>query len=182
VPNLSLRIVARADGEAVSIDPRIYRLRVELFTAAQTLKGDDLQAFVELIRDISVVLDANLQGLEPLTIPPVDRSKQVTTDGRDPEVVRLEQRGETGMHKSYIVLSDEERAKGFVRPVRRSYKHEKCGAVTTMGQALAETYARDPSFYGATFCATCGAHFPVGEHGEFVWVGDRWDGNEKVGV
>jgi hypothetical protein len=29
----------------------------------------------------------------------------------------------TGMHKGYLVLSDEERAKGFVRPVRRNYIH-----------------------------------------------------------
>lgn len=28
-----------------------------------------------------------------------------------------------GMQASYLVLSDEERAKGFVRPVRRSYRH-----------------------------------------------------------
>lgn len=26
-----------------------------------------------------------------------------------------------------------------------------------------------PDFYGGTFCATCREHFPVGEHGEFVW-------------
>jgi hypothetical protein len=69
----------------------------------------------------------------------------------------------------YLVLSDEERAKGFVRPVRRSYIHLTCLALTTMGQALAETYARDPHFYGATYCCHCQAHFPVGEHGEFVW-------------
>lgn len=29
----------------------------------------------------------------------------------------------TGMQKGYVVLSAEERAKGFVRPVRRSYRH-----------------------------------------------------------
>lgn len=29
----------------------------------------------------------------------------------------------TGMQKDYVVLSKEERAKGFVRPVRRTYKH-----------------------------------------------------------
>lgn len=69
----------------------------------------------------------------------------------------------------YLVLSDEELAKGFVRPVRRSYIHLKCGAVTTMGQAIAETYARDPKFYGATYCCACSAHFPVGANGEFIW-------------
>jgi len=47
-----------------------------------------------------------------------------------------------GQQQGYVVLADEERAKGFVRPVRRSYRHLKCGTVTTMGQTLAETYAQ----------------------------------------
>jgi len=84
----------------------------------------------------------------------------------------------SGMQEGYVVLAEEERAKGFVRPVRRSYKHDKCGVVTTMGLTLAETYARDPRFYSGTFCAGCGAHFPVGEDGEFVWDGTA----ERVGT
>lgn len=84
----------------------------------------------------------------------------------------------TGQQKAYVVLSAEERAKGFMRPVRRSYVHEKCGSVTTMGLALAETYAREPSFYSGTFCVGCHAHFPVGADGEFVWDG----ATEKVGT
>jgi hypothetical protein len=83
-----------------------------------------------------------------------------------------------GQQEGYVVLADEERAKGFVRPVRSSYRHLKCGTVTTMGQTLAETYARDPKFYSGTFCCGCGTHFPVGEAGEFVWDGT----NEKVGT
>lgn len=70
---------------------------------------------------------------------------------------------------AYLVLSAEERAKGFLRPVRNSYVHLVCGAVTTMSQAIAETYARDPSFYGGTYCCRCQMHRPVGEHGEFEW-------------
>ena len=84
----------------------------------------------------------------------------------------------SGMHPSYWVLSESERGKGFVRPVRRSYRHDRCGTVTTMGVALAETYARQPDFYGATFCCGCGVHFPVGERGEFTWDGTT----EKVGT
>lgn len=76
---------------------------------------------------------------------------------------------DNGQQKGYVVLSSEERAKGFVRPVRDSYVHEKCGTSTKMGQALAETYARQPNFYSGTFCCVCRAHFPVGENGEFVW-------------
>jgi len=83
----------------------------------------------------------------------------------------------TGQQKGYVVLSAEERAKGFVRPVRQSYVHEKCGVVTKMGLALAETYARDPTFYSGTFCVGCRDHFPVGPDGEFVWDGT----SEKVG-
>jgi hypothetical protein len=83
-----------------------------------------------------------------------------------------------GMHPSYWVLSEAERAKGFVRPVRNAYLHATCGSVTTMGRALAETYARQPDFYGATMCVCCGGHFPVGEHGEFTWAGTT----EKVGT
>ena len=83
-----------------------------------------------------------------------------------------------GQQEGYVVLAEEERAKGFVRPVRRSYKHLKCGVVTTMGQTIAETYARDPHFYSGTFCCGCGAHFPVGADGEFVWDGT----DERVGT
>ena len=95
----------------------------------------------------------------------------VTNDHRDIDPT-------TGMQKDHVVLSDEERAKGFVRPVRDSYVHEKCGTVTTMGRALAETYAREPSFYIGTFCVSCRAHFPVGATGEFVWKNT----SEKVGT
>ena len=84
-----------------------------------------------------------------------------------------------GQQEGYVVLAEEERAKGFVRPVRRSYRHLKCGAVTTMGQALAETYARDPSFYSGTFCCGCRMHVPVGPDGDIVWVGTN---DEKVGT
>lgn len=98
----------------------------------------------------------------------------ITSDRNDPA---LQKTGSKGMQEKYLVLSDEERAKGFVRPVRQSYVHEKCGTLTTMGVAIAETYAREPKFYGATYCAGCGAHFPVGKKGEFVWDGT----SEKVG-
>lgn len=144
--------------------------------------------------------------------------------------------GPDGMQKSYLVLSDEERAKGFVRPVRQSYQHvgiagprfplrdlddkdvamglgsefakfedyppppdpkpigystgrywsqrdldrvgKGCGTVTKMGLAIAETYAREPRFYGGTFCVACKVHLPVGKDGEFVWDGTT----ERVGT
>lgn len=107
------------------------------------------------------------------------RSPETTlTDGEPVTPDHREIDPRTGMQKGYVVLSEAERAKGFVRPVRRSYRHEKCGGVTTMHQSLAETYARQPNFYGGTFCAICRTHFPVGPKGEFVWDGT----NEKVGT
>lgn len=99
-----------------------------------------------------------------------------TTPNRDDPGLR--KIGPDGMQEKYLVLSDDERAKGFVRPLRTAYRHEKCGSVTTMGPAIAETYARDPSFYGGTYCAGCRTHYPVGEDGEFVWDGT----DEKVGT
>jgi len=108
---------------------------------------------------------------------PVDRSKTMLTDGSPVTPEHRELRPD-GQQKGYVVLTDEERARGFVRPVRRTYVHEKCGAATTMGQSLAETYARDPHFYTGTFCVACGKHFPVGEDGEFIWGDD----GTKVGT
>jgi len=69
----------------------------------------------------------------------------------------------------YLVLSEEERGKGFVRPYRNSYVHDYCGVVTTMSQSISETYARDPKFYGATYCVNCRVHRPVVE---FHWDND----------
>lgn len=124
-----------------------------------------------------------------------------------------------GQQEGYVVLSEEERAKGFVRPVRRSYVHvgppgpefplrdltpeqaeryadagyvkyeayppergpavgrywtqadlnaigRGCNTLTTMGQALAETFARDNTFYSVTFCCRCKKHLPLNE---FIW-------------
>lgn len=96
-------------------------------------------------------------------------TKTTLTDGSPVTEDHRELRPD-GMQKGYVVLSDEERAKGFVRPVRNSYIHEKCGTLTTMSLPLAETYAREPDFYSGTFCAGCRSHFPVGEDGEFVWA------------
>lgn len=84
----------------------------------------------------------------------------------------------TGMQKGYIVLSAEERAKGFVKPVRRSYVHKVCGGLTTMGRSLAETYARDPHFYSGTFCCNCSAHFGLEQ---FDWEdGEPMDTSQQA--
>jgi hypothetical protein len=48
-----------------------------------------------------------------------------------------------------------------------------------MGVAIAETYARQPTFYGATYCSTCWMHKPVGE---FVWIERDGTDGPKVGA
>lgn len=125
-----------------------------------------------------------------------------------------------GQHEDHWVLPAEERAKGFVRPVRETYTHvgpvlkgefrelteeekkrykdfdyvyfepypedsalagrfwtqEKvdrlggCRKVTRMPRDIAETYARDPKYYGETFCVGCKKYLPVDE---FVWEGTQ---------
>lgn len=156
-----------------------------------------------------------------------DPARFATTDGKPahPEYSGAESPAPqpvdpaTGQHRAYWVLSDAERAKGFVRPVRNSYQHvgirpthplrdltleeaqryksvgyikfeeypasdrscvgrywtdaqlkSGCGTVTRMGVKLAETYAREPGFYGSTFCVGCGTHFPVSE---FRWIDEH---------
>ena len=154
----------------------------------------------------------------------------LTTDPNDPRLGHGGDDKPVPQNATYLVLSEEERAKGFVRPVRSSYRHvgiagpryplrdltaeeaarhgagytkyeqypesesplvgrawkqadldrvgKGCGTVTTMGRALAETYARQPHFYGATYCCGCSMHRPVGRDGEFVWEGT----DERVGT
>lgn len=105
-------------------------------------------------------------------------SSRNTTDPTDPRLTHGVDDEPTEQAETYLVLSEEERAKGFVRPVRHTYTHLEeyggCGMATTMGQAIAETYARTPSFYGSTYCVGCRMHLPVGD---FVWDGTM----EKVG-
>ena len=126
-----------------------------------------------------------------------EKPKTTLTDG-SPVTADHKELKPNGQQKGYVVLSEEERAKGFVRPVRHTYIHvgknpvmegnvlikpspEACGQRTTMNDALAKTYARDPHFYSGTFCTTCRTHRPVGEPefgGEFVWEGT----SERVGT
>jgi len=110
-------------------------------------------------------------------MPDLNTKRDVIGKALTPTEADTTDRGD-GQQRGYVVLSDEERLKGFVRPVRDSYLHTECGAITKMGYKLAETYARDPAFYGATFCVKCKAHFPVGPKGEFVWDGT----GERVGA
>jgi hypothetical protein len=123
----------------------------------------------------------------PALVPPENLdldARCVVGEALAPGVPNAELKSD-GQQKGYVVLCEEERAKGFVRPVRRSYKHTRCETVTTISQAIAETYARAPTqFYSGTFCAACKGYFPVGADGEFYWC-DPNSGKvipEKVGT
>lgn len=149
---------------------------------------------------------------------------ELTTNPNDPRLGHGGDGKPVPQNAAYLVLSADELAKGFVRPVRQTYRHvgikpknelrdlteeEKerhkqwgyvkfepnpkhgendpiigtywtqdrldkatkggCGATTTMNRTIAETYARDPHFYGSTYCTTCRMHLPVAE---FVWEDD----------
>lgn len=47
----------------------------------------------------------------------------LTTDPNDPRLGHGTDSGPAPQNQAYLILSEEERAKGFVRPVRRTYKH-----------------------------------------------------------
>ncbi len=98
----------------------------------------------------------------------------LTTDPNNPDLGHGSNDEKVPQNKVYLVLSDEEIAKGFVRPVRTKYIHSTCGGETVMNEKIAETYARDPKFYGATYCVHCQKHLPVSE---FVWSNT----DDKVG-
>jgi hypothetical protein len=154
----------------------------------------------------------------------------LTTDPNHPDLGHGGDTKPVPQNKAYLILSAEERAKGFVRPVRCGYvhigiegpkyplrdltdeereryakfgyiKYEKypepnpdgssvvgsfwtqerldkvgkgCRTLTTMARELGETYARNPRFYGSTYCCGCSMHLPVAE---FVWDGSE----ERVG-
>lgn len=111
----------------------------------------------------------------------------LTTDPTDPRLGRGADETPRPQNEVYLVLSEAERAKGFLRPVRDTYRHVGaltqletddgqpshhvriggCGTTTTMGAAIAETYARDPWHYGSTYCVACAKHRPLAE---FVWL------------
>lgn len=131
---------------------------------------------------LSAMLDLERAKQKAAEAVPVDRDAVMLSGGRAVDGDHRELNPATGQQKGYVVLTQAERAKGFVRPVRTAYRHQKCDRITTMSRDIAETYARDPSFYSGTFCSTCRAHFPVGEDGEFTWYENDGSEGPKVGT
>lgn len=197
---LRIEKLTLSEGDVVHVhlgEPMSAEVREVFQQSLQNVLPDGVRAFVTAGDDVTVMVehpaepevttwDRHIDAIasqldQPLTDEArtgarVVRHDKTTTDRKDPGLSEIDP--ETNMQAKYLVLSDEERTRGFVRPVRREYLHEICGTVTTMGQAIAETYARDPLFYGATYCAFCREHRPVGPNGEFVW--DHTE--EKVGT
>ena len=97
---------------------------------------------------------------------------ELTNDPKDPRLTHGTDSEPVPQADVYLVLSEEEQAKKFTHPVQHKYVHTVCGAATTMSTALAETYAREPAFYGATYCVHCAMHKPVSEF--------TWDGTNQV--
>ncbi len=120
----------------------------------------------------------------PFDPPPVDRSARVLASGAPvPEdYSHTEINPLTGQQREYVVLTEDERSKGFVRPYRDAYRHLKCGSITTMSRSIADTFRRDPYFYTGTFCIKCCGHFPIGEDGEFRWYEMNGTEGPKVGT
>ena len=169
----------------------------ELIGAANTvsiLSLGEMEALV--LRALAGEFDSLIEGeSKPVEVPPVDRSQRVLANGDPvPDDYSHTELKENGQQRDYIVLTPAERAKGFVRPVRRTYVHVGklpegehyeypvrklflggCGTRTTMATPIAETFARDPKFYdGGGFCCACGRHVP---NDELVWEGTT----EQVG-
>lgn len=77
---------------------------------------------------------------------------------------------EDGQYENYPTIEDGE----FEQEPRETYVHaDGCGTKTTMSVELAESVARDPEYYGKTYCAGCQEHVPVSE---VEWE----DGNDWV--
>lgn len=98
----------------------------------------------------------------------IDSEPQITLTDGSPVTSDHREILPNGQQKGYVVLSEEERGKGWVRPYRDSYIHKSCGALTTMSRPIAETFAKNPKFYSGTFCCKCKRHFHLED---FVWDG-----------
>ena len=188
--------------------------------------GGEIERLLDEVRKFpkAVELSPEINEAMPEEFRKDNPPTSITDDPNDPRIRRGggPDTQPVPQNDAYLVLPASERAKGFVRPYRDSYKHvgkppkyptrplteeeerrhggngyvvyeeypesespmvgrfwtqaqldaKGCGTVTTMGRELSETYARDPHFYGFTYCCGCMKHLPVEE---FVWTldGDR---------
>lgn len=81
------------------------------------------------------------------------------SDDLPPEEFDYGERQEDGQFENYPTIDEGE----FEQKIRKTYVHGKCGTKTTMTRDLAESVARDPTYYAKTFCTGCREHVPVSE-------------------
>lgn len=200
--------ITKADGTPTDPNAQYFVLRIDTDPAARSA----LKTYAHS-QDDPEFRSQLLQWLARTEPRKPEAPRSVTTDPNDPRLIRgVNDETPRPQNEVYLVLSEEERAKGFVRPVRRAYTHvgvrpkhplrdmtadEKrrfpdfdkveemehgsrywrqsdldhagCNEVTIISQPIAETYARNPHFYGSTYCTHCQMHRPVNE---FVWTND----------
>lgn len=167
IRNGVIEVGANKNGDVIIICP--YFRPDEHGVVHLFLSPDSARQLARLMNSEAVKAEnevKNMRKVDPLPIEPVDRTKTAFSGGAKPPGDHTEINPATGQQAAYVVLTDEERAKGFQRPVRREYTHMPCGGHTTMSKDIAETYARDPGFYSGTFCVKCQGHFPLNQ---FVW-------------
>jgi hypothetical protein len=170
--------MAEQDDKALQLEIADLKQKISDFGIVVEEKRRAAQGMIKSAEGLLETIGTYKRRLFQLEHPilPVDRSNVVLTNGEPVPADRHHtELDSSGQQKAYVVLSAEERAKGFVKPVRYRYIHTKCGEVTTMSRPLAETYARDPTFYDGTFCSFCRKHFPLDQ---FEWDDEL---REKLG-
>jgi hypothetical protein len=83
----------------------------------------------------------------------------------------LQEPGHPGDHTVIPIMPAEFEG---VRSGWMTFKNKGCGVETIVANEIAETFARDPKFYRATYCCGCARHIPVSE---FTWSNTE----ERVG-
>lgn len=165
-------------AEQISVAAQRLLLSID---GVREISAHEIIPLAELVEAGLVTIADGHEGIVATRVPKADtKLTSSVPEGQDHREINPQ----TGQQKAYVVLTEEERAKGFVRPVRRSYIHtgvdpvwedkaqfrisrlgkNGCGALTTMAVEIAETYARDPTFYDGTFCANCRRHSPLNEY------------------
>jgi len=67
---------------------------------------------------------------------------------------------ENGQYENYPTIDEGE----FEQAPRKWYIHvDGCGEETGMSEELVKSVARNPEYYGKTYCAGCEEHVPVSE-------------------
>ena len=72
--------------------------------------------------------------------------------------------GDLRLEQDLVISGSRIKAAPKQRPVRRSYKHKRCGNVSPLAEDVAKTFAENPKAYGSLYCNACRSHYPVHEY------------------